>query len=101
MQINPAKMGQALRAVRIRLGITQRELAEKVGVSINYLSLVESGKRGISLTQLHRLASGLGVPATFVLVYATESTTGTSVLSRRTLKKMQLLVTQALELPTQ
>lgn len=47
--------------------ISQEELAEKIGLTRNYLSLVESGKREPSIDTLSRISKELKVP-TSVLV---------------------------------
>ena len=36
-------LGKFFRAQRLRLGLTQGEVAEKLGVSRNYVSLIETG----------------------------------------------------------
>jgi transcriptional regulator with XRE-family HTH domain len=38
--------GQALRQLRVQRGITQRQMAEAVGVSPAYVSALEHGRRG-------------------------------------------------------
>jgi transcriptional regulator with XRE-family HTH domain len=49
--------GQALRELRGRKGITQRDLAHAIGVSPAYLSALEHGKRGKpSFDLLQRIA---------------------------------------------
>lgn len=40
-------MLQLLLAARKRLGLTQHEMAEKLGISRNYLALIETGKRRV------------------------------------------------------
>lgn len=40
-------MLQMLLAARKRLGLTQQEMAEKLGISRNYLALIETGKRRV------------------------------------------------------
>lgn len=39
--------GKALRAFRLDAGLTQRQLAEMLGTSSDYLSLIERGKRPV------------------------------------------------------
>lgn len=46
---------------RTRAGLSQRELAERVGVTPSMISLVEKGERGMSLELLQRLASTLSL----------------------------------------
>lgn len=48
--------------MRISAGLKQRELANKLGISSNYLSLVEGNKREPSLNLLKSLANELDIP---------------------------------------
>ena len=47
-------------ARRIRYGLTQRELAERVGTSVSAISRVENGAHRPSLETLERLARAFG-----------------------------------------
>jgi transcriptional regulator with XRE-family HTH domain len=40
-------LGRALRVLRDRAGLTQDELAERIGIDLTYVSRVERGKRGV------------------------------------------------------
>ncbi len=40
-------LGRALRELRDRAGITQGELADRIGIDLTYVSRVERGKRGV------------------------------------------------------
>jgi len=56
------RVGVALRATRIRRGLTQRELATRCGVSAGLVSLVERGHlEAVSLRVLRRLARQLDI----------------------------------------
>lgn len=54
------RIGQRLRRIRLARGLTQRELAERSGISLSTLKLLESKGRG-SLQRLARVAAVLGV----------------------------------------
>ena len=54
-------LGNAIKMVRTAAGIRQGSLAKKLGVSANYLSLIETGKREPSISLLNRLAGSLDV----------------------------------------
>ncbi|SRR5712692_5756156 len=56
------KLGKAIRVVRTAAGLRQRTVARRLGVSPNYISLIEGGKREPSISLLNRLAHILGVP---------------------------------------
>jgi transcriptional regulator with XRE-family HTH domain len=53
-------------------GLTQAELAEKVGTTDNVISLLESGDRQLSQKWLERLAVPLNTRAGFLLEFAPE-----------------------------
>lgn len=53
-------VAQTLREERIRAGLTQEELAEKIGTKKNYISRLENGKADVQLTTLFRIFKGLG-----------------------------------------
>jgi transcriptional regulator with XRE-family HTH domain len=55
-------LGSAIKLVRIAKGVRQVTLATELGVSPNYLSLIEVGKREPSITFLRLLAKKLEVP---------------------------------------
>ncbi len=56
------KLGRALKLMRTASGLKQKEVAAKLRVTQNYLSLVENEKRDPSLFFLKQLARILGVP---------------------------------------
>jgi transcriptional regulator with XRE-family HTH domain len=53
-------LGKRLTELREARGFTQRQLAEKAGLSAAFLSEVENGKRNLSSGKLLRLADELG-----------------------------------------
>ena len=52
-------LGQAIRARRLALGLSQEQLAMQCGFDRTYISMLERGIRNPSLTNLLRLAEGL------------------------------------------
>jgi len=56
---NWAAFGMAVRRLRLEAGLTQEALAHEVGISSNYLSDVERGRRNITVKLLFTLAAGL------------------------------------------
>ena len=56
-----APIGQRLKAGRRELGLTQRALAEEIGISVSYLNLIENNKRVIGGTLLRTLAQRLNL----------------------------------------
>ncbi len=57
-------VGQRLRAVRTRMNLSIRALAEKSELNVNTLSLIENGKTSPSVSTLQQLAQALQVPIT-------------------------------------
>jgi transcriptional regulator with XRE-family HTH domain len=55
------QIGRRLQAYRNRAGMTLRELADETGLSPSYLSKLESGKVGLSVANLDKIATGLGL----------------------------------------
>jgi transcriptional regulator with XRE-family HTH domain len=56
------RIGQQVRALRIAAGLSQGQLARRIGVSPSALSQVERGRHGLSGETLTRLWATLGVP---------------------------------------
>lgn len=54
-------VGNRLRALRKRAGLSQRALAKKVGVPNSTISLIESGKTNPSVSALRRILDGIPV----------------------------------------
>ncbi len=67
-------MGSRLRAARLRARLSTRELAERAGVSAGFVSQVETGKRGVSVSALKRLADAVGLSAAELLSEAPPAT---------------------------
>lgn len=57
-------VGQRIRALRERQGLSLRALAERSGLSTNAISLIERGENSPTVSSLHLLAQGLHVPIT-------------------------------------
>jgi transcriptional regulator with XRE-family HTH domain len=54
-------LGKRIRTLRRRQGLSQEELADRVGVHTTYLSAIERGERNPALENLHAIAQALGV----------------------------------------
>ena len=60
-------LGDAVRALRHERGLSQEALADRAGMSANYVGDAERGERNLSLRALWQIADGLGVPASELL----------------------------------
>lgn len=60
-------LGLAVRARRIERNLTQEALADRAGLSANYVGDMERGERNVSVRALWQLADGLGIAASDLL----------------------------------
>ncbi len=54
-------LGENLKAIRFRMGVSQEGLAEELGFHRTYLASIERGERNLSLRSLERLATMISV----------------------------------------
>ncbi len=54
-------LGERISALRRMLKLTQEEFAERTGISVSYLSMIERGQRTPHIATLARVAKELGV----------------------------------------
>src|SRR5216683_4783726 len=64
------KLGESLKSRREALGLTQRSLAQKLGVEASHVAFIESGRRKPSLKLVARIADTLGLERQEVLLLA-------------------------------
>jgi len=67
---NTNKMGGLLKTRREMLGLTQRSLADKLGVEASHVAFIENGRRRPSLKLVGRIADTLGLDRQQILVLA-------------------------------
>jgi transcriptional regulator with XRE-family HTH domain len=64
---NPERLqrdvGRRVAEVRAERGLTQEELAEKVGVSVRYLQAVEAGAENLTIESIANLGNSLRIAA--------------------------------------
>lgn len=53
-------LAERLKEERLKAGLTQEELAAKIGTKKSYISRIENGKADVQLSTLHRIFEGLG-----------------------------------------
>ncbi len=66
-------VGKALKLLRTAKGMKQSDLAKKIDVQTNYISMIENGHREPSLSFLEAAASALNAPIDFLFVFARDS----------------------------
>lgn len=54
-------VGKRIRELRNKLGVSQEEFADMVGLDRTYITSVECGKRNISIVNVEKIANALNV----------------------------------------
>ena len=54
-------VGRNVRKIRLRVGLTQEQFAERSGFSKQYISGLEKGRRNPTIVTIYELAKALGV----------------------------------------
>lgn len=65
-------IGNALKDIRKGMKISQKELAEKVGISNTYISEIENNSRRPSVDVLKSISDGLGVNFLYLILKSLE-----------------------------
>ena len=60
MECDAFIIGEQLKEERLKAGLTQEELADKIGTKKSFISRVEKGKADIQLSTLVKVFRGLG-----------------------------------------
>ena len=61
-------IGRSIKFVRVAAGIRQGEMAQRLGISQNYLSLLENNKAEPSMSLLKKISTEFKVPVSFLLL---------------------------------
>lgn len=61
------RLGARIREERLRLNLTQAQLAEDIDISDTYMGAIERGERSLTLDTLVRLVNRLGVTVDYIL----------------------------------
>lgn len=65
-------LGQAIKTLRMKAGMTQEQLAARCGMSINGVSLIEMGKRTPSTGTIELLCKAFDIPVTYLFLQTIE-----------------------------
>lgn len=87
-------IGKTIKLLRIAKGLKQLEMAEKLQVSANYISLVENDKREPSLSFMKDLSIVLDIPIGLLFLELDMSKKEVSPQERDLLMKMHDLIVQ-------
>ena len=85
-------IGRTLKRFRSEQQLSQKELAERAGLTPSFLSLVENDKRTPSLVVISRLADALSLPEEILLWDAVEIPPDLSEKDRRLCSTAKLIV---------
>ena len=55
------KFGQRVRNERIKLGLSQEQLAVRAGVHRTYIGMIERAEKNITLETIEKIAKALGI----------------------------------------
>lgn len=55
------KIGQRIKEIRVKQGLSQEKLALLADLDRTYIQSIESGKRNISITVLEKISNALGM----------------------------------------
>lgn len=70
--MKPARVGPIIERLRLEAGLTQRDLAGRVGTTQAAISKIETGRTVPGLELLDRIATALGRPITLTLGESSE-----------------------------
>ena len=65
--MNYKRLGERIREERLKLNLTQAQLAEDIEISDTYMGAIERGERSLTLDTLVRLTNRLGVSVDYLL----------------------------------
>lgn len=60
-------VGERVRSYRVANKYTQADFAEKIDISVNFLSEIENGKKGMSQETLYKLCKQFDLSADYIL----------------------------------
>jgi transcriptional regulator with XRE-family HTH domain len=87
-------VGRAVKFARVAAGIKQKDLADRLDVSPNYLSLVENDKRDPSISFLRDLAHEMSIPLGLLFLDVDGDLSKVSPEERALLLRIQDLIFQ-------
>ena len=72
-------LGKRIKEERLKLNLTQSQLAEDIDISDSYMSYIERGEKSLSLETLISLTNRLGVSVDYLLQDSVSSTDDTII----------------------
>jgi len=90
-------LAQNLKENRRRLGITQPELAEKAGLSTNYLAMIEIARKFPTADVLEKLAAALGINSSELFSVAVSPERAMEQMQQKILENLDRAIECALD----
>jgi len=90
------QLGKAIKTCRQQKGLSRTDLAEKAGISVSYLSLLEKDNRDPSLSKVKAISDALGVPTSVLMFLASDKEEMESI-SPELAEKLSLLTLKLIE----
>ena len=94
--MNELQLGVAIEGIRKMLGMPQIVLAKRIGLTVNYVCLLEKDKRGASQETLHRIAEVFGIPVCFFFIFAENVDAIKEPIMRECMNRIQGMVADEL-----
>lgn len=64
------KLGSAVRAERMKRGLSQEAFADAAGIDRSHMSEIERGKRNLTFLNILKIAEAMGVPPSQLMAVA-------------------------------
>lgn len=84
-------LNEALRLVRVFHDLSQKELAEKLGISKSYLSEIEAGKKTPTLALLNYYSEVFDIPVSSIMFFSENLNNSTRTEQLRTFVSSKIL----------
>ena len=92
MSFDKKKIGAKIAELRKSRKMTQEQLAEKVGVTVQYLGTMERGKANTTLNRLDKIAEVLGCSTDEFIFFTTSSDNAAASISAENPEMEKLLL---------
>jgi transcriptional regulator with XRE-family HTH domain len=84
-------LNKALRLMRVFYDLSQKDLAERLGISKSYLSEIESGKKIPTLDLLNRYSEIFDIPSSSIMFFSESLNNGVKTEKLRTFISSKVL----------
>ena len=83
------RLGHIIKLIRTHKGLNQKQMSELLGISQNYLSMIEGDKKQPSMDRISEMADRLGVSSDALLFAASEVPAELSGKNRKDYHRLQ------------